>query len=91
MCPNPSCKTLVDTEAGTRGGNVMGKMLTGMQSHVLSKSKVGNRVATPAIRQEGPVCGQESEMMPDGPGLDTWRMKWVTTSSDGNDAMSWIC
>lgn len=64
----------------------MGKMLTGMQPHALSESKVENRVATPAIRQEGPVCGWESEMMPDGQGLDTWRMKWVMINNDGHEA-----
>lgn len=64
----------------------MGKMLTGMQSHVLSESKVKHRVATPAIRHEGPVCGQERELMPDGQGLDTWRMKGVMISNDGNEA-----
>lgn len=40
---------------------MVGEMLTEMQCHVLAVSQGKARAATPAIRYEGPSCGQDRD------------------------------
>lgn len=63
MCPNPSCETLVDTKEHW-GGCVIGEMLPERPSHGLLESKVKIRVATSAVRYEGPDRMDEAALKP---------------------------